>query len=151
CGAVGQVVTCTNAAGLATGGASAITLTVAVGPAAAPNVTNSASVSGPVSDPNPADNTSTDPTAVSPVADLSIAKSHTGSFTVGQNGVYTLTVSNAGPSPSGALTVTDTLPAGLTFVSYTALFRACGAVGQVVTCTNAAGLATSGSSTITLT
>ena len=29
-------------------------------------------------------------------ADLSIVKAHTGSFTVGQNGAYTLTVANAG-------------------------------------------------------
>ena len=51
---------------------------------------------------------------------LSLAKSHTGSFTQGQNGAtYTLSVSNAataGPT-SGTVTVTDKLPAGLTLVS----------------------------------
>jgi uncharacterized protein (TIGR03437 family) len=55
---------------------------------------------------------------VTPV--LSIAKSHTGNFTQGQNGAtYSVTVSNAtgaGPT-SGTATVTETVPAGLTLVS----------------------------------
>jgi hypothetical protein len=48
---------------------------------------------------------------------ISIAKSHTGSFTQGQQGAsYTLTVSNAaGVSPTtSAVTVTETIPTGLT-------------------------------------
>src|SRR5262245_36144961 len=51
-----------------------------------------------------------------PGSDLTIAKSHTGTFTQGDPAdTYTLTVSNAGGSPtSGVVTVTDTLPAGLT-------------------------------------
>lgn len=48
--------------------------------------------------------------------DLTIAKSHTGSFYQGQtNATYALTVNNIGPGPStGAVTVTDSLPTGLT-------------------------------------
>ncbi|MHB8156449.1 MAG: choice-of-anchor Q domain-containing protein, partial [Desulfocucumaceae bacterium] len=48
--------------------------------------------------------------------DLTLTKSHTGDFTQGQTGAtYTLTVTNSGTGPtSGAVTVTDTLPAGLT-------------------------------------
>ncbi|RPJ49548.1 MAG: DUF11 domain-containing protein, partial [Chloroflexi bacterium] len=48
--------------------------------------------------------------------DLSITKTHSGSFTQGQTGaVYTLTVANVGaPATSGNVTVHDTLPAGLT-------------------------------------
>ncbi len=47
---------------------------------------------------------------------LSIAKSHTGSFTQGQTGAtYTITVTNSGTaSTSGTVTVVDTLPTGLT-------------------------------------
>jgi hypothetical protein len=56
--------------------------------------------------------------AIPPV--LGITKTHTGSFTQGQQGAtYAVTVSNgagAGPT-SGTATVTDTLPAGLTLVS----------------------------------
>jgi uncharacterized repeat protein (TIGR01451 family) len=81
-----------------------------------------------------------------PIADLAIAKSHSGSFTTGQNGTYTLTVSNAGPSAaSGTTTVTDTLPTGLSFVSASGTGWTCGAVGQVVTCTSATGIASGAS------
>ena len=83
-------------------------------------------------------------------ADVSIVKVHAGSFTVGQSGTYTLTVGNAGPVASGALTVSDTLPAGITYVSGSGTGWTCGAVGQNVTCTRAAGLASGGSSAITL-
>jgi uncharacterized repeat protein (TIGR01451 family) len=77
-----------------------------------------------------------------PVADLSIAKTHTGNFTTGQNGDYTLTVSNAGPnSATGTTTVTDTLPAELTYVSGAGTGWSCSAAGQVVTCTHAGPLA----------
>jgi uncharacterized protein (TIGR03437 family) len=51
---------------------------------------------------------------------LTIAKSHTGSFTQGQQGAtYTVTVSNgAGATPtSGTVTVTDSVPGGLTLGS----------------------------------
>ena len=49
---------------------------------------------------------------------LTIAKSHAASFVMGQTGDYTITVSNIGQSPTaGAVTVTDTLPAGLTAAS----------------------------------
>jgi uncharacterized repeat protein (TIGR01451 family) len=42
--------------------------------------------------------------------DLVITKSHTGNFTVGQNGVYTIVVSNVGgTATSGQITVDDEL------------------------------------------
>jgi len=77
-----------------------------------------------------------------PVADLAINKTHSGNFTVGQNGSYTLSVSNNGPSSEpGGITVTDTLPAGLSYVSATGTGWTCGAVGQDVTCTHVGPLA----------
>jgi len=73
-----------------------ITVTVVVAPAAFPSVTNSATISGG-GEPayNNGNNTVTDPTTVNG-ADLRIAKSHSGNFTVGVNGTYTLTPSNSG-------------------------------------------------------
>ncbi len=56
---------------------------------------------------------------VSPLPVVSIGKTHSGNFTQGQAGAYTLTVSNstnAGPT-SGTATVTEMLPSGLTLVS----------------------------------
>ena len=54
----------------------------------------------------------TDVTAITQVADLTMTKTHTGAFTQGQTGAtYTLTVSNGGTGPtSGAVAVIDTLP-----------------------------------------
>ncbi|MFN8375371.1 MAG: DUF11 domain-containing protein [Anaerolineae bacterium] len=52
------------------------------------------------------------------LADLSLSKSvDNPAPTVGSNIVYTLTVSNAGPSSATGVAVLDQLPAGLTFVS----------------------------------
>jgi uncharacterized repeat protein (TIGR01451 family) len=61
---------------------------------------------------------------------LTIAKTHNGSFTQGQKGAqYTVTVSNntdAGPT-SGTVTVTDTIPSGLSLVSMAGTGWSCGA------------------------
>lgn len=73
-----------------------------------------------------------------PVVDLGIMKTHAGSFAVGANGVYTLRVSNAvgQQREDNVVTVTDTLPAGLSFVSGTGTGWTCAAVGQDVSCTH---------------
>ena len=51
-------------------------------------------------------------------ADLSLAMAaSTTTPAVGANFTYTITVSNAGPSPASGVAVTDVLPAGVTYVS----------------------------------
>src|SRR5205814_1050065 len=104
-----------------------ITLTVNVAANAPSSITNVAVVSGG-GDATPADNTASDSTVINPLPDLTIAKTHSGNFTPGQIGAtYTLTVSNGGAGPtSGTVTVTDTLPSGLT---------ATGLAGSGWTCT----------------
>jgi uncharacterized repeat protein (TIGR01451 family)/fimbrial isopeptide formation D2 family protein len=70
---------------------------------------------------------------------LSIAKSHAGNFAVGSNATYGLVVTNNSLNPvAGTTTVTDTLPAGLSFVSGTGSGWSCSAAGQAVTCTTSA-------------
>jgi uncharacterized repeat protein (TIGR01451 family) len=115
-----SMATCTSSTVIGAGATSPnpITLTVVVSPAAfaASPVTNVANISGG-NEPafNNGNNSDTDPTNILGVVDLTIAKSHTGDFTVGVNGTYTLTASNPGTlATSGTITVTDTLPAGLT-------------------------------------
>ena len=78
-------------------------------------MTNNATVSGG-GELNTANDSASDPTTVTPVADLTISKTHSGNFVQGQTGAtYSITVANAGAGPTnGAVTVTDTLPAGLT-------------------------------------
>ena len=64
---------------------------------------------------------------------------HTGTFVSGGTGTYTITVSNAAgmEREDNIVTVTDTLPAGLTFNSASGTGWSCSAAGQVVTCTHA--------------
>ena len=73
-----------------------------------------------------------------PVVDLSLTKTHTGNFTVGGTNVYTMTVANAAgwQREDNTVVVTDTLPAGLTYVSGVGTGWTCGAAAQVVTCTH---------------
>lgn len=75
--------------------------------------------------------------------DLAITKTHTGFFNQGDIESYTLSVSNSATAIAepGIITVTDTLPAGLSYHSATGTDWACGAVGQNVTCTHAGPLA----------
>jgi uncharacterized repeat protein (TIGR01451 family) len=75
--------------------------------------------------------------------DLTIAKTHVDPFTRGTTATYTVTATNSGNVPtSGTVTVTDTLPAGLTPTGAAGAGWTCPApVGQTVTCTRADVLA----------
>ncbi|UBF29979.1 DUF11 domain-containing protein (plasmid) [Kovacikia minuta CCNUW1] len=74
--------------------------------------------------------------------DPTIAKSHTGSFTQGGTGTYTITVTNSGGvATSGTVTVADTLPTGLTPTAATGTGWSCAIAGQTVTCTRSDALA----------
>lgn len=69
-------------------------------------------------------------------ADLSILKTTSSTIAFGNNPItYTLAVSNGGPSPASSVSVSDTLPAGATFVSASGTGWACNNVANVVTCT----------------
>ncbi|HEY0407069.1 MAG TPA: DUF11 domain-containing protein [Pyrinomonadaceae bacterium] len=94
-----------------------------------------------------------DLTATPKFANLSITKVATGAFAVNKNAVYTLTVTNNGPqAASGPLVVSDTLPSGLAFSSYTAPAGwTCGAAGAVVTCNNPGPMANAATAAIALT
>ncbi|MDD4929567.1 MAG: SdrD B-like domain-containing protein [Gallionella sp.] len=80
--------------------------------------------------------------ALSP--DLILKKTHTGNFTVGLPGTFNLLVSNiGGAATTGMVTVSDTLPAGLTYVPATSGGNGwtCNAAAQVITCSSAAVIA----------
>ncbi len=150
CGAVGQVVTCTRAGALAGGAAAAVLLlNVNVAAGTSGTKTNTATVSGTGGDGNTANNTATDSYTIA--VDLALSMTRTTTLDPGQNATYTFTVNNAGTlTEPGAITLSDTLPAGLTYVSGTGTGWACSAVGQAVTCTRAGTLA-GGATTATLT
>jgi uncharacterized repeat protein (TIGR01451 family) len=117
-----------------------------------PSVSNTATVTTDTSDPVPGDNSATDEVTVPAQVDLGITKSHgTQPLQVGEHATYTLGVSNAGNTDDpGPVTVTDTLPAGLSYVSGIGDGWSCSATGQVVTCTRAAGLAALGNTSVAL-
>src|SRR5260370_932891 len=87
---------------------------------AAASVTNTANVSGG-GQTNTANDSASDATTINQLPDLTIAKSHSGNFTQGQVGAaYSTAPTNSGSAPtSGTVTVTDTLPAGLTATAIT--------------------------------
>ena len=103
---------------LANGQVSNVTVTVTA--PASGSLTNVASVSSPTGDPNSTNNvTAPVVTTVTPVADVAIGKTGSASVLASSNLVYTISVTNFGPSSAGGVVVTDTLPATVTFVSAT--------------------------------
>ena len=125
------------------------TATCTISPAAVGTLTNTASVSSATPDPNTANNSATDTDTITASADLSLTKTLTTAppIRVGDNAVFALTVTNNGPANATGVTVTDTLPAGLTYVS-----NDCGASFAAPTLTwNVGALAVSASATCHLT
>ena len=81
-------------------------------------VTNTATVGAQSMELTPADNTAFVVTTVSPPAGLLVtATDAPDPVTAGQNVTYTITVTNRGPIAATSVLVTNTLPAGATYVS----------------------------------
>jgi uncharacterized repeat protein (TIGR01451 family) len=141
-----NTLTCARADALAAGGSyPAITLAVNVAAHAPASLTNTAAVSGG-GDLNPGNNSASDLTTILLAGpDLAISKTHSGNFVQEQTGAtYTITVSNVGGSASsGAVTVTDTLPAGLAATAISGTGWTC--TLSMLTCTRADSLAGGGS------
>ncbi|HEV2913806.1 MAG TPA: lamin tail domain-containing protein, partial [Pyrinomonadaceae bacterium] len=100
-------------------------------------------------DPNTTNNTSS-VTVTPPEANLTISKSDTPDpVSVGNNITYTITVTNGGPDTAQNVSVTDSLPAELTFVSCAAPGGSCSNTGNNVTASYAS-LTNGASATITI-
>ncbi|HEX3129654.1 MAG TPA: ExeM/NucH family extracellular endonuclease [Thermoanaerobaculia bacterium] len=101
-------------------GSAVFTLTVAVDPAVAAGtvLSNTANAASDTGDPDGGDLSVTETTTVATSADLVVTKVDTPDpVTSGANLTYTITVDNNGPSNAASVSLTDTLPAGTTFVS----------------------------------
>ncbi len=84
--------------------------------------------------------------------DLAITMSHSGDFVVGDPGAYSLAIANTGRiATAGVITLTDTMPPGLTFVSAVGNGWTCAVAGRIVTCTNPGPIAPGASNIFTLT
>ncbi len=85
-------------------------------------LSNTATVTMPGAgiDPTPANNSATDTTTIVAEADLAVTKTDgTLVATPGGSTVYTVTVTNAGPSSVTGATVSDAVPAGATAINWT--------------------------------
>jgi uncharacterized repeat protein (TIGR01451 family) len=142
CNIAAQNVACTRGDALNSGASySPITLTVIVAPSALSSVSNTATVSGG-GDVNTNNNTAIDVATILPGPDLIVGKTHTGNFTLGLTGTYSITVSNTGGMPtSGVVTAVDTMPVGLSPVSAAGTGWSCGISSSTVTCTRSDPLA----------
>ncbi len=122
CSGGGRAVAC-ELGSLASGGATQVLVTSRVADGLPPQrVTNTASVTGAEPDPDPANNAAAASTTIAgaPVgtADLRITKTpSTTRPLLGATLAYVIEVTNGGPATALGVTVTDTLPAALRFVS----------------------------------
>jgi uncharacterized repeat protein (TIGR01451 family) len=118
CGITGQAVVCSheNLSGLPAGSSlGTISIVVNVGQAAAPSVTNVATLAN-ANDANTLNNSASDPTTIVS-ADLAVTKSVVPSIVAELNPItYTVTIRNNGPSEATNVVLTDTLPSGLTLL-----------------------------------
>jgi uncharacterized repeat protein (TIGR01451 family) len=118
----GNVVTWPAIVSLANGASQAYTVTVTA--PASGTLLDIAASSSTTPDPVPVNNNGSLPasrvtTVVVEQADVATSKTGPAVVTAGAAYSYALTVSNAGPSAAVGVAVTDTLPAGVTFVSAT--------------------------------
>ena len=117
---VGGPTTRCSIAALGNGQTAQFTLTVAVSPST-PNgtvVTNVATASTDSFDSNGNNDTSSASTTISANADVAVSKTGPASANAGTNVVYTIAVTNNGQADASSVTLTDVLPAGMTFVSF---------------------------------
>ncbi|HEY3053523.1 MAG TPA: hypothetical protein VGK04_09075, partial [Thermoanaerobaculia bacterium] len=130
----GGTVTCTIAT-LVAGTTADFTLIVHIPPGTPPGTsfTNQATVAA-TNDPNVENDTSVAVTSTPPPpqADVSVTKSGPPSASPNTDVNYSITVLNSGPDPASMLTLSDSLPANETFVSFTQTS------GPAFTCTTGA-------------
>lgn len=137
---------------LAVGATASFEVSVRLDPAtpAGTTLTNTATVGSTTPDPNPSNNTATEPTLVVDPgsADLAIVKTDApDAQAAGRSVSYTLTVTNHGPSAATSVTISDPLPAGTALLSGS---PGCSEAAGIVTC-SLGGLAAGASTAVGLT
>ncbi len=143
-----NLVVCQLAGQLASGATAPTVALALVGPAGVGHTTLNASVATTTTDTNPTNDDAAAgvdvtsppiPPPVGPQADLALAKSASpATAATGDRITYTVTTTNNGPDAASSVVVTDTLPAGVSFVSASGAGWSCAPAGNVVTCSTPA-------------
>lgn len=151
CSTSGQTVTCTSSSVMAPNASSATTIGVTPD-GSQPNVTNNATVTGGgVPSFLAYDGKASDTTTINR-PDLTLTKTDNGPWTANGTGAYTLTVKNqGGMSTGGSMTLTDTMPTGITVNSVVAASGWTCTTAATVTCTSNSGTTLAASATATFT
>ncbi len=122
CAAASGTMPMSTTATLSPSGSVTYTVTVAISSTATGSLANTVDIAAPAGavETNSANNSATDTDTLTPNADLSISKTD-GLTTVNAGAplTYTIVASNAGPSAITGATVTDTMPATLSGVTWT--------------------------------
>lgn len=154
-GTLGANLHCTLAGPLAVGATpAAVVVTAGLPSSQTSAVANTATVSSPTTDPVPANNSSTVTNTPTTQADLQIQKRHlTATFVAGSTADYQIDVFNAGTSDAAAVKVTDNLPTGLSYDSFSSSDPnwGCAAAGAAVTCNYTGSFPAGQTSSFTLT
>ena len=130
CSEAGGTVTCAIGA-LGVGASQMVSFVVTVDPSQTAAISNTATIAANETDPTAGNDSATATTTVGIETDLSITKTDSPDpVAAGGDLTYTLTVLNNGPSASTGATVTDVLPAGVSFSSS----GDCTEAGGTVTC-----------------
>ncbi len=142
---------------LLAGGTATFTVDATIAASALGTLVNGATVAVPsgVTDTVPGNNAATDSDTLDPVADLSITKDDfSPTATPGAPVIYTVTVSNAGPSDVVGATVLDALPVSLSGVTWTCSVSgsgSCPAASGIGNISSAVSLTVGATATFTIT
>lgn len=149
CAITGQTIRCTITS-IAANVGSTIRVATVIRPGSTAAATASFAITATTADPVTTNNNATVTVAYqSGGADLAIAKSDSvDPVAAAAAFFYTLNVTNAGPEAAAGVRVSDTLPAGLTFVSATGAGFTCTGTGQTIVCNLGAALAAGGSASV---
>jgi len=132
CSGTGTVSCNVGTVNAGTAGDATVTIVATAGPAAVPNVTNTATVTTSTPESNTGNNSGSATTTVNPAADLQLSKTDSPDpVTAGGNLTYSLVIHNNGPSAASGVTLSDPLPAGLTVVSATSTKGTCSGTGTI--------------------
>jgi uncharacterized repeat protein (TIGR01451 family) len=147
-GATGTVTT--NNALLVAGSSATFTLVVNVNSSTSAGtiITNTATATSATPDPTSPNSSTSTASVATGIADLSVTKTSSPNqpqIPANTDVTYTITVTNLGPANASGVTLTDTIPANITFVSATSTQGSCTGTGPV-TCN--LGTVNSGSNAI---